>query len=222
MNESVYKVQKLHNQIRIDGDWYKQQWKNVNYISISNFMGCIPSFHPITKAKVLYDDNNLYVIYQVNDCYVSCTEKSWNGPVSNDACVEFFFSPNNKLPEEYFNLEVNANGIPLMRYNIVPRTQFTTLEPTQINEIEFAHSLPSFIDQEITEPVTWTLEYRIPFILLEKFSCVSRPKPGIDWRANFYKTAAKGSNPHWITWSPIDSERPDFHLPQFFGMLRFV
>jgi hypothetical protein len=136
--------------------------------------------------------------------------------------VEFFFAPDNQWPDRYFNLEVNCGGIPLMRYTIIPRQEFTTLEPRQIEAIEIAHSLPATVDPEITEPITWTIEYRIPLGLLEKFCTVTRPRPGINWRANFYKTAAKGSNPHWITWSFVDSVQPDFHLPRFFGTLRFT
>jgi len=205
----------------IDGDWYKQQWQNVSHIFITNFMGTVPGFHPVTQVKVIYDDNSLYVIFRVDDCYVRCREQVCNGPVSNDACVEFFFSPDNEKPQRYFNLEVNCGGTPLMRYNIIPRKEFITLEPELIKEIEIAHSLPAWVDPEITEPITWTVECRIPFTLLEKFSRVSLPKTGVNWRANFYKTAAQGTNPHWITWSLVQSSKPDFHLPAFFGALKF-
>jgi len=205
----------------IDGDWHKQQWKNTSHISITNFIGSIPGFRPVTQVKILYDDNSLYVIFRVDDCYVSCREQVWNGPVSNDACVEFFFSPDSQRPEWYFNLEVNCGGTPLMRYNTVPRKEFTTIDPQLIRGIEIAHSLPARVDPEITEPLTWTVEYRIPFTLLEKFSRVSFPKPGVSWRANFYKTAAQGTNPHWITWSMVRSSQLDFHLPVFFGALNF-
>jgi len=90
-----------------------------------------------------------------------------------------------------------------------------------IKKIEIAHSLPQIVDPEITEPVTWTLEYRIPLVMLEKYSNVTRPKQGVVWKANFYKIAEKTSNPHYITWSVIENDKPNFHLPKFFGTLKF-
>jgi hypothetical protein len=81
--------------------------------------------------------------------------------------------------------------------------------------------LPKVVDPEIKDSITWTIEYRIPLSMLEKFSEVTRPKPGVVWKANFYKTASQSSNPHYITWSVVDNPVPNFHLPQFFGTLEF-
>ena len=54
-------------------------------------MGTIPEFRPAVKAKMTYDDENLYVIFRVQDRYVRCITKDFNGPVWEDSCVEFFF-----------------------------------------------------------------------------------------------------------------------------------
>lgn len=29
------------------------------------------------------------------------------------------------------------------------------------------------------------------------------------------------SHPHWLTWAPVPSPRPDFHTPRSFGTLEF-
>ncbi len=53
--------------MKIDGNWDKPQWKNIKAIEINNYMGNTPSFKPTVQAKMMYDDKNLYVIFQVND-----------------------------------------------------------------------------------------------------------------------------------------------------------
>lgn len=219
--ESVYNVSRLNQSMKIDADWDKPQWQNIKPVEINNFMGDIPKFRPITQAKMMYDEDNLYLIFRVKDRYVRCIEKDYNGLVYEDACVEFFFSPDPGFPERYFNLEINCGGTPLMRYNIVPRKEFKLLEKVDFEKIEIAHSLPKIVDPEIKEPVTWTIEYRLSLAMLEKFSKITHPKQGVTWRANFYKIAEKGSNVHFITWAVIEREKPDFHLPQFFGILKF-
>jgi hypothetical protein len=152
---------------------------------------------------------------------VRCITNEINGPVWEDACVEFFFSPDTSYPRRYFNLEINCGGTPLMHYNTIPGEDIRILEPGDIEKIEIAHSLPRKIDPEITEPVSWTVEYRIPLLMLEKYSAITPPGPGITWKGNFYKCAENSSNPHFMTWSFVDNPEPDFHLPQFFGELRF-
>jgi hypothetical protein len=39
--------------------------------------------------------------------------------------------------------------------------------------------------------------------------------------ANFYKCGDKLAEPHFIAWSNIDTPKPDFHRPDFFGQVFF-
>ncbi len=218
---SVYKVAKLKAPLKIDANWNKPQWQNIKPIKIDKYMGTVSDFKPRVEARMAYDKDNVYVIFRVKDRFVRSLVQEYNGPVSEDSCVEFFFSPDTDAPLKYFNLEVNAGGTPLMFYIVKPWSDFKKLESNDIKQIEIAHSLPSKVDPEITEPVTWTIEYRIPISLLEKYSSVSRPAPGVIWKANFYKTGSKTSNPNYLTWSFVDHPKPNFHLPEFFGTLVF-
>lgn len=219
--ESVYKVVKLKEPIKMDANWNKPQWKKIEAINIDKYMGKIPGFRPEVQAKMMYDDDNVYVIFRVKDRFVRSVVQEYNGNVSGDSCVEFFFSPDASIPLKYFNLEVNAGGTPLIFYVEKPWTGFVKLKTDEIKQIEIAHSLPSKIDPEIKEPVTWTIEYRVPLAMLKRYSNVSDPAPGVTWKANFYKTGSLTSNPNWITWAYVDKPRPDFHTPQFFGTLKF-
>jgi hypothetical protein len=219
--EYIYNVHRLNQSMKIDGDWDKPQWQSIKVIEINNFMGDMPAFHPKAKAKMMYDDENLYLIFHVEDRYVRCITSTSNGPVYEDSCVEFFFSPDVISPLKYFNLEINCGGTPLMRYNTVPRKEYISMQDVDFKQIEIAHSLPRIVDPEISEPVTWTIEYRLPLIMLEKYSKITKPEKGVSWRANFYKIAEKGSNVHFLTWSLVENPKPDFHLPQFFGRIEF-
>lgn len=218
---SVYKVNMSKKPVKIDANWDKPVWKKVKAVRISNYMGSLPEFKPEAEVKMVYDKDNIYLIFKVKDQNVRCITNKINGPVWQDSAVEFFFSPDMASPLLYFNLETNCGGTPLLHYNVIPRKESKRLSEDEIKQIEIAHSLPEIIDPEISEPVTWTLEYKIPLSLLEKYSKVSRPAKGVIWKANFYKIAENSSNPHYITWSKIDKPKPDFHVPQAFGQLIF-
>ena len=221
IDEAVYTVVKLDRPLKIDADWNKEQWKKIKTISIEKHMGGIPKFQPIVEAKMTYDDSNVFVIFRVKDRFVQSTVQEYNGSVSENSCVEFFFSPDATYPLKYFNLEINAGGTPLIFYISKPWNDFTKLDSTDISKIEIAHSLPKKVDPEITDSVTWIIEYRIPIEMLKKYSNVTRPGPGVTWKGNFYKTGSKTSNPNYMTWSFVDHPTPNFHLPQFFGTLKF-
>lgn len=216
---AVYKVRKLKGILKVDANWDKAQWKKVKEIPIRNFMGVIPPFEPVVSAKMMYDKENLYLIYKVEDRHVRIQNTKFNSSVSSDACVEFFFSPDKDWPMRYFNIEINAGGTALMAYQIDGKR--INAKEADFSVVELAHTLPKKLDQEISEPVTWFLEFKLPLSLLGKYGNFTQPQRGVKWKANFYKTSSKSTNPHYLTWSVVHNPKPQFHLPQYFGILIF-
>lgn len=212
---SVYKVRKAVSPISVNDSWNSAGWKKMKAVKIQNYMGKVPAFKPDAQAKMTYDDDFIYVIYRVKDRYVRSITEKINGKVWEDSAVEFFFSPESDRPTNYFNLEINCGGTPLLHHS---KNRPTVAD---IQQIEIKASLPKVVDPEITDPVTWTMSFKIPLSMLEKYTNVVRPKPGVAWRANFYKIAEINSNPHYITWNEIKNDKPQFHLPKFFGILKF-
>jgi len=216
-----YAVRKTAQPVKVDADWNKAVWKEVEPIPIKHFMGEEPEHQPKTQAKALYDDESVYVIFHVEDRYVRAVNQDNPKIVCQDSCVEFFFTPGTDLSEGYFNIEVNCGGTMLFQFQETPQKESQILQNPEKEGVEIAHSLPRRVDPEIEEPTTWTLEYHLPVKLLEKYCAVQKPAPGVVWRANFYKCADKTFHPHWLTWSVVDFPRPNFHLPEFFGTIEF-
>jgi hypothetical protein len=216
-----YQVNRIETPLdKVDADWNKPFWQEVEALPIDQVVGDPPAHRPPTRAKLQYDDEAVYVIFQVEDRYVRAVAKEIHDNVCQDSCVEFFFTPGKDIAAGYFNLEVNAGGVPLLHFQTAPR-QAQLLTEDEVRQIEIKSTQPRIIEPEITEPLTWTLEYRLPLAILEKYLPIAKPAPGVTWRANLYKCADATSGPHWLTWSPLDLPKPDFHVPQFFGTLQF-
>jgi hypothetical protein len=211
----IYRVLRLKEPIEIDGNWNKRVWQKAKAVTITHDIINVPTFHPITEVKMQYDTGNLYIIFRVQDRYTRSIMTEIDGPVWKDGAVEFFFCPDTNQQERYFNLEINCGGTPLLGYNSVRPT------PDDIRSIRIAHSLPAVVDPELAGPTTWTIECRIPLSMLAKYGGITKPGPGVSWKANFCKIAENNSNPHHMTWSPINAPNPNFHMPQFFGQLQF-
>lgn len=218
-----YTVKRCSGPIAIDADWDKPLWQGVESLEISLPHWPSQSEHlPRTEAKLQYDPENLYVIFRVQDRYVRAVATEIHGEVWKDSCVEFFFAPYAGDGDSYLNLEVNCCGVPLMQHHDGPRTGTRPVDVERCRKIEIAASMQGPVETEITEPITWTVEYRLPYEILTPYPEFVKPAPGVCWRANFYKCADDSSHPHWMTWSPIQRQQPDFHRPEWFGLLKFA
>ena len=60
--QPVYKVKKISRVMKINADWNKIQWKDIEAIDLNNYMGKVPAFRPAVKAKMMYSNKNIYVI----------------------------------------------------------------------------------------------------------------------------------------------------------------
>lgn len=216
-----YMVKKASGMVDLSNDWNAGQWKHANILELQNYMGNKPEHFPKTQAKLLYDDENLYVFFRVEDQYIRAVADRIHGRVCRDSCVEFFFTPDAELADIYFNLETNCGGTMLFRYNDKNNSVEKYVDLEDCKKIKIYHSQPEIISEEVVESVTWTLSYKLPFEVIAKYSKMTKPQTGVTWKANFYKCADKTSHPHWLTWSFIDNPTPNFHLPQFFGELKF-
>jgi hypothetical protein len=217
-----YQVSRLTAPFAVDADWQKPAWKEVAAARLAHFMGEKPAHFPDTQLKMVYDDEAVYVIFGVQDQYVRATRTAYQQNVFKDSCVEFFFKPNDDDTENYFNLETNCCGAALFAFQAGPRQGEVRIPSQEFETVTLAHSLPGPIDPELVEPLTWSVEYRLPLNVLRNYCSVVPPAPGVVWKANFFKIADESSQPHYLTWAPVDRPKPDFHQPRFFGDLVFA
>ena len=105
MEHPVYRVP---GPIRPDADWDKDAWRAAPPLVLRNIMGPRPAFFPHVEARISYDDEAIYVIFRVRDQYVRAVKRELHGPVCNDSCVEFFFTPAPDTSRGYFNVETVA------------------------------------------------------------------------------------------------------------------
>jgi hypothetical protein len=201
--------------------WEAAEWEGVLALSIDSLMGETPAYTPMAQARLQAGPEALYVIFRVQDRHVRAVVKEYQGPVWTDSCVELFFTPGGSVSQGYFNIEVSCGGAVLFQHQQARDTERVPVSAADGQALRVAHSLPAIVDPEMPGPVTWTIEYAVPYAIIEKYAPVQRPASGVLWRANLYKCGDGTSNPHWLTWSPIVWSRPDFHRKEQFGSLVF-
>ncbi|MDA0660674.1 MAG: carbohydrate-binding family 9-like protein [Planctomycetota bacterium] len=221
--DTVYRVQRRTGPVTVDGNWDNARWRDVPCAELTRYMGKKPDHFPRTQVKLQYDDEALYVIFRVEDRYVRAIAVNNNDAVCTDSCVEFFFSPVSDIAKGYYNLEMNCGGTMLFHCQTASQVNQTPIRTEDIAKIQVVPSLPKRVEPELTEPTTWTVEYRLPFAAFVHYfpEPIVLPAPGAIWHANFYKIGDHTSHPHWLTWAHVDVPQPDFHRPEFFGKLQF-
>ena len=165
-------------------------------------------YAPTVRFHIAHNGEAILVRYEVEELHTKAVCTTANGPGWEDSCVEFFV----KEPDSpfYFNFETNCIGVGLSAKRR-SRSDFAHFTPEQHAPIVRRSSLPA-------EPIDikdgkWTLELTIPFATLGLDATPARLE------ANLYKCGDATSPAHYVSWSPIGVEKPDFHRPEWFGEL---
>jgi esterase/lipase superfamily enzyme len=171
-----------------------------------------------TVAKMLWDDENLYVSYFCHDRHISAYVRERHGPVSKDDCVEIFLSPNPDKLANYYTFEINAIGAMLNRCRTDWWKGPPTWEPDGVRYRTSYHGLPA--KDESPDDRHWTVEMAIPLRNFAGDAAHTPPRDGDLWRLNLNRTGGI-TNPQSSTWSPLPAPATSFHTPSAFGWVRF-
>lgn len=170
-------------------------------------------YRPLTTVSMGYSSSEIYILFQVHGNCLRAVNTKDNQNVHEDSCVEFFVKqPDNDI---YFNFEFNCIGICKAAKHIKDRAHATNFQPEQLQKIGRWSSLGKRAFNEMNGLFSWELCVSIPFELMD-LDPVNLPEKLL---GNFYKCADATEQPHYVSWNPIKTDKPDFHRPEFFGEL---
>lgn len=173
-------------------------------------------YKPESRFNMAYSDREIFLKYYVREEFVKAEKSETNQMVCEDSCVEFFVSPADD--GIYYNIEFNPIGTCLTGSG-TGRKDSNRLPADVIDLIRRKGSLGTFPFSERKGGIFWTITVAIPYEVF--FRHPIKTLKGKTFRANFYKCGDFLTQPHYVTWSPVGTENPDFHRPEFFGKLKF-
>ena len=155
---------------------------------------------PASFAQLCYNQKGIFIKHTTNEIPIA-SYTNLNDPVYLESCAEFFLQPNPSRDENYINFEINALGTPLIGYG-PNRTRNQLTVNTACFHIQ-------------TEKMQngWTLQWHIPFSFLLNYFQEIEPV----LKGNLQKCCELPGKEHFGCWSPIGTEKPDFHQPSYFG-----
>ena len=174
-------------------------------------------YRPDVEFRIAHVGDALWLVFYVTENHILARQTRTNSATHLDSCVEFFIDP--RKDGNYYNFEFNAIGtIHLAHGPNVRERRF--LDPDLIESQIITYS--SLGDQPLDRKngvLSWDLSVIIPASILvhEEIEDWS----GTIMHGNFFKCGDETDTPHFLSWNPIQTERPSFHQPTFFGRLVF-
>ena len=191
--------------------------EQITYQSVANvnWKEAYP-YCPKVEFGIAYTDKAVLLHYRVTEESVRAVAGCDNGPVWEDACVEFFSMPGDD--GIYYNVECNCVGTLLIGAGAT-RSNRQHASQEILDSVSRWASLGKGDFEERVGECSWEVALVIPFSAF--FLHDIQSLEGKSVRANFYKCGDKLQTPHFLSWNSIDLPKPNFHCPDFFGMLRF-
>jgi hypothetical protein len=219
----------------IDGNMDEKIWETAAWTEAFRDIEGELSDRPLpyykTQAKMLWDNNYLYIAAQLEDKHIWANLKKRDEIVYNDNDFEVFIDPRNS-GHRYFEYEINALNTVFDLLLIKPyRAGSNFLISWDSKGLKHAVKIKGTLNDPSDEDEGWTVEMAIPFKDIN-----ASPKDSSIWRLGFSrvewdteivdgkyvkKTNAKGKNlpeNNWV-WSPQGAI--DMHMPERWAYIQF-
>ena len=186
----------------------RPDWAQVPALELTH-TGWLSACSIQAKAQCCHDGTQLWVRLAAKEAPIRATLTGKLDQVCDDSCLEFFFAPRTD-DARYFNFEWNPLGSLYLG--------FGAERPTRVRQI-VKKPEELFQPQPFSTDGGWGITFRIPASFIVLYF------PGFTFSgeaaANFYKCGDKTETLHYLAWSPLTSETPDYHRRQDFGTVRF-
>jgi hypothetical protein len=228
-----YECYRAPSTIKIDGHlddaaWAKAPWTDF-FVDIEGEDHPKPRFR--TRAKMLWDDEYLYIAAELEEPDVWATLTAHDSVIFRDNDFEVFLNPTGDTLK-YFEFEINALN-----------TGWDLFLPKPYNKggsADNSWEMPGYksavaIDGTLNDPRDrdkgWSVELALPWSAFVERSGKGRPNLGDEWRINFsrvewqvrivdgkYEKLPGLKEDNWV-WSPQGVV--NMHVPEKWGVIRF-
>lgn len=171
---------------------------------------------PFVTFQMAHNGRELFIRFTVKENHSLARIQEDNGEVWTDSCVEFFIALDDS---GYYNFEFNCIGKALLGFRKErPHAIHATAPIMQsIKRVSNLGDKP-FEEKSLNEP--WELIVAIPATALFKHQIDQWQ--GVKARVNLYKCGDNLTQPHYLSWAPINTPNPNFHVPNCFIEVNFA
>ncbi|WBQ04999.1 carbohydrate-binding family 9-like protein [Kribbella sp. CA-293567] len=207
--------------------WEQAPWTS-DFVDIAGPDATTPRFR--TRAKLLYDDQYLYVGGQLEEPHVWSTMTEPNTWLYEENNFELFLDPDGD-GQNYYEFEINPLGTIWELSLPKPYSEGgVPVDPDNLPGLRTAVRINGTLNDPADTDSGWTVEAAFPWADLAKYNLNrTPPAAGDEWRMNLMRIEwdhevvdgdyRKGKQQDFWVWSP--QYVLDMHKPDQWGVLRF-
>lgn len=207
-----YAVKRAKKAPAIDGDLADPAWQEAAPVNLQGSLNG-QSTSVRTTARLLYDDQNLYVSFDCEDPHIWGTLFKRDEPIYGQEAVEIFLDADAD-GKTYNELQVSPNNTVFDAYFPERRTG---MDLSFDSGLKSAVKFKGTINNPSDRDEGWTVEMQIPVARLAKVP--HPPRKGDHWRFNLYRLDGEAGRQEGMSFSPLFVG--DFHHLPRFGWLDF-
>ncbi len=213
-----YEVKRATSPVVIDGKPDEKAWEAAGKIELIFPWESQTGAKQKTIARLLWDDNNLYVAYECEDADIVALHTEHDDPTYLDDAVEIFINPMPSQTSIYYGLEMNVRAV-LYDY-VMYQPGGHLFKQFDLRGVQLATFIDGTLNMRGDKDKGWSLEVAIPWANFEGLA--ERPTPGTVWTANINRWDGVEPNRRMSNWSDPLQPAPNPHVPERFGQLIFV
>src|SRR5579862_1295426 len=219
----------------IDGNLNKPAWSAApwteDFVDIEGDWRPKPRYR--TRARMLWDDDYLYVGAELEEPHVWATQTEHDSVIFQDNDFEIFIDPDGDN-HDYYEIEINALNTEWDLRLVMPyRDGGPALNSWEIPGLKTAVHVDGTLNDSSDRDRGWSVELAFPWKALAEFA--NRPTPpheGDQWRINFSRVEwdidivdgqvvkiPDRKEHNWV-WSPQGVI--DMHRPETWGYVQFT
>jgi hypothetical protein len=171
-----------------------------------------------TRAGMCWDDECLYVAFEVQDRYILATMTEHDDTVCAEEAVEVFLNPSCDLVN-YFEYEVSPANVVYDPRIFNPDMDINPQISTEWHSynLRTAVLVDGVLNDLSIHSRGYFVEMAIPFADMFR----ETPKPGEVWRGNLFRIDRHPEGDEFQSWSPTRRVPAAFHVPKRFGRIVF-
>jgi len=212
--------------IEINGILEKEPWQNAKwtrpFIDIEGD-DVRPSPRFETKAKILWDNDYLYVAAYLEEPDIWGTLTGRDSVIYNDNDFEVFVKPLPRI-SSYVEFEFNVLNTPWDLYLDRPYYQGGQADISwDCKGLKHAVRIEGTLNWPLDVDRCWTIEIAIPWKGLGKVGVKGAPRPGDQWRMNLSRVEWERQliGKYCDNWTWSCQSEINMHIPDFWGFVQF-
>jgi alpha-galactosidase len=218
--QSTIVARRVSSPIRLSAHDPAPEWLSTAPIRFStDWQGQRPDPELETEVRLLWSPSTFYLrfVCRYRELFVfgdsdlnGRRDRLWERDV-----VEAFLQPPDLAGKSDIALSTSRYRSFYKEFEIAPNGMWIDLDisPSGLVNLKSALTRSVQIDEENK---TWAAELAIPMNAL-----TANFNPNAEWRANFFRVEGKLEPRTYMAWRPTQTPKPDFHVPEAFGVLKF-